>query len=129
MSRFPPLLLSRLRSHRGPWLVCVLTLLFKLFASSVCLADDGLATISVLSGSPQVVVAVSDPVELGSGNAGCVLGDGAGGCHCVCAHAVPLPPLTAASTLLAIRSSSEWPPISPHYVPAHTASLLRPPIA
>jgi hypothetical protein len=127
MSRSPPSLLSRLRVHRGAWLVCVLTLAFKLFASSVCMADDGLATLSDRSGSPQVV-AVSDAAELGLGNAGCVLGE-TGGCHCACAHAVPLPPLTTAPTPVAVLSSSEWPPIAPHCVPAHTASLLRPPIA
>ena len=127
MSRSPPSLLSRLRVHRGAWLVCVLTLVFKLFASSVCLADDSLTTLSDPSGSPQVV-AVSDAAEPGLGDAGCVLGD-AGGCHCACAHAVPLPPLAAASAPVAALSSSDWPPISPHCVPAHTASLLRPPIA
>lgn len=127
MSRFPPSLLSRLRVHRGAWLVCVLTLVFKLFASSVCLADDGLATLSDPAGSPQVV-AVSDAAEFGLGDAGCVLGD-AGGCHCACAHAVPLPPVTTAPAPIAVLSGSEWPPISPHYVPTHTTSLLRPPIA
>jgi len=57
----------------------------------------------------------------------CLLGEAAG-CHCACAHAVPLTGLGTSNTA-ALNGGFEPPFISSGYQPAPPGSLLRPPIA
>lgn len=85
MHRSSPFSLSRLRSNRGLWLVCVLTMLFKLTTGALCLADGPHAPPD--HATPTDVAA---SLDAGDGDGDCVLGE-AGGCHCLCSHSVPVP--------------------------------------
>ena len=121
MHRSSPFSLSRLRSSRKLWLLCVLTVLFKLATGSMCMADG----VQLPSGTTTaaVDVAVSDDGRDGD----CVLGEG-GSCHCACSHSVPVPPPIAVIPHV-VALTSEWPVLSLPYVPTHVGVLLRPPIA
>ena len=123
--------MTRLRRHRGLWVLAVVVLLIKLATSSLCLTDGMYqgGAYSNLVASAGSSLSIDAPVEQAAAdeNGSCVLGE-AGGCHCACAHTMPLPAATALSVArmqtrvdsLAIHSAFE---------PATTGSLLRPPIA
>jgi hypothetical protein len=117
-----PSILSRLRTRRGLWLVGFATLLFKLVAGTVCMADGLTSPQAPLA--PVAVAAAMVDTDSGS----CVLGE-AGGCHCACAHAAPVRPTTHATERIAHVAGHEWPLIASCYLPPHAGSLLRPPIA
>lgn len=117
-------LLTRLRRHRGLWVLAVAVLLFKVMTTSVCLADP-------LASSPAA--AATTPAQLSSINAsapddaGCLLGE-AGGCHCACAHNMPVP--IGIAWVLPRQDVSFMPfPAALGVIPDATRSLLRPPIA
>jgi hypothetical protein len=120
MHRSSPFSLSRLRSSRRLWLLCVLTLLFKLATGSMCMADG----VHIPSSTTTAVdVAVSDDGSDGD----CVLGE-RGGCHCACSHSVPVPSSIAVVPPV-VAVSSDWQVLSLPYAPTHVGVLLRPPIA
>jgi len=105
--------------------VCFVTLLFRVFAGSMCLADGlGSALDSSAIAGPLFVVAA----DHSSSESGCVLGETAG-CHCACAHSIPLPPNSSAATHVGIRRTPDWPAVLTNSIPTLVGSLLRPPIA
>ncbi|HET8898325.1 MAG TPA: hypothetical protein VFN09_06100 [Rhodanobacteraceae bacterium] len=121
-----PPLLTRLRRHRGLWLLAVCVLVLKFASGTVCLADG------VLAATPDAPVAAwldavtGDPAAAQSEPA-CLLGEGSD-CHCTCAHSAPLP-ITLA-TLPASPLPLPWlPRLLPGRLPAAQTALLRPPIA
>ncbi|MFC5579520.1 hypothetical protein [Rhodanobacter terrae] len=128
MIRATPLLLTRLRRHRGLWLLAVAVLLIKLAAGSICLGDspaaaalaDAQATTSVLATMDSATSATPDD------NA-CLLGE-AGGCHCACAHALTLATSVTLS-VAPIETGTESFRLSAGMIRATIGSLLRPPIA
>jgi hypothetical protein len=129
MLRTTPSLLTRLRRHRGLWVLAVAVLLIKLAAGSVCMADgtypaDSLNNIA--AASSLSFDAPADPAAADE-NGDCVLGE-AGGCHCACAHTLPLP---AVASLSVARMEMHFEALAIHsgFEPATTGSLLRPPIA
>lgn len=119
-----PSLLSRLRRHRGLWVVAALVLLFKLASSSVCLGD---APVNAAAGGTDVVAVMAVANPLTTPDTGpCLLGEAE--CHCVCAHALPVPaaaPALAALQLpgVTVVSATDGLRIAPIDLP------LRPPIA
>ncbi|MGN6320902.1 MAG: hypothetical protein ACTHNE_04210 [Dyella sp.] len=116
-------LLSHLRRHRGLWALAVAVLLFKLLTSSICLADPQASSASISGNAAQTsMVHASVPDD-----ASCLLGE-AGGCHCNCAHNMPLP---AGMVLMMPNHGVSFTPAaaSEGIAPEPTASLLRPPIA
>ena len=122
-------LLTRLRRHRGLWVLAVAVLLIKLVAGTVCLADapeKRLVSTTTISAASMPMDAVVADVSADDANA-CLLGE-TGGCHCACAHAAPLTGLSA-SNAAALNGDFESPTISSGYQPASPGSLLRPPIA
>jgi len=121
--RTPSPLLTRLRRHQGAWALCVFVLLFKLVTGAVCLAD--VPHTSVPSKADVALMQVSENVAQDGGD--CLLGEAAG-CHCACAHAVPLTGFRT-SNAAALNGDFEPPFISSGYQPAPPGSLLRPPIA
>ena len=121
MHRSSPFSLSRLRSSRRLWLLCVLTLLLKLATGSLCMADG----VHIPSGNATAAVDVAVSDDGGDGD--CVLGE-PGGCHCACSHSVPLsPPIAVIQDVVAVPS--DWPVLSLPHAPTHVGVLLRPPIA
>jgi len=127
MSPRPLPLLTRLRRHRGLWLLVAVVLLIKLVSGSVCLADGGAHDGDGPQTHLSVAMTVDAPAAGSSGDGDCLLGEGAS-CHCACAHAATLP----ASVVLAI-GAHDAPFIAASVdagrVPEMTGSLLRPPIA
>jgi hypothetical protein len=118
--------LARLRARSGAWMICVAVLLFKIFASSICMADRPHA-LPVSAGVTFEAAASYADAQLSSDEGACLLGE-VGGCHCACAHAVPLSavgPLHA----FAVAGSFDRASISSGYLPPIAGSLLRPPIA
>ncbi len=118
-------LLTRLRRHRGLWVLAVAVLLIKLATSSICLSDaKGFAS----SPSGTMSLSVAAPADQASpDDATCLLGE-AGDCHCACAHTMPLP---ATGPLPIAKMDVHFEPLIIHsgFEAATTASLLRPPIA
>ncbi|MBS0513926.1 MAG: hypothetical protein JSS16_00415 [Proteobacteria bacterium] len=120
---------TRLRRHRGLWVLAAIALLIKLASGMICLADGQAVTSAAID--PAVVcttmMASIDIASTTDDGDTCLLGE-AGGCHCACAHNVPLPSTTiAAVAVVAVGFYS----LSPHseFAPAANGSLLRPPIA
>lgn len=116
-------LLSHLRRHRGLWALAVAVLLFKLLTSSICLADPKAPSALAWENPAQTsMVQASVPDD-----ASCLLGE-AGGCHCSCAHNMPLP---AGMVLMVPVHGVSFTPAaaSEGIAPEPIASLLRPPIA
>lgn len=116
-------LLSHLRRHRGLWALAVAVLLFKLLTSSICLADPQASSALAWENAAQTsMVQASVPDD-----ASCLLGE-AGGCHCSCAHNMPLP---AGMVLMVPVHGVSFTPAaaSEGIAPEPIASLLRPPIA
>lgn len=129
MFRATPSLLSRLRRHRGLWMLAVAVLLIKLAAGTICLTDGaypGGSFKNLAAASSLSVDAPADPTATDE-ETGCVLGE-AGGCHCTCAHTMPLP---AVASLSVARMETHFESLAIHsgFEPATTGSLLRPPIA
>lgn len=123
MSRTATPLLTRLRRHRGLWVLAVAVLLLKLVSSSVCLGDAPQRLAAA-----QAAVGVAALVADAGNDDGCLLGE-AGGCHCACAHS-----LTVTSDGAAFALSPQPARLKPDRpatdrLPAVTGSLLRPPIA
>jgi len=89
MTRPRPPLLTRLRRHRGLWVLAVAVLLIKLVAGTVCLADAPDKRLV----STTTVSAVSMPADTAIANvsaddaSACLLGEA--DCHCACAHCEP----------------------------------------
>jgi hypothetical protein len=124
MSRHLPLL-TRLRRHRGLWVLAVL--LIKLATSSICLGD-GAGNMFASSASTTVSLSVAAPADQASADdAACLLGE-AGDCHCTCAHTMPLP---TSGPLPIARMDVHFEPLTIHsgFEATTIASLLRPPIA
>lgn len=130
MSRSAPSLLTRLRRHRGLWVLAVAVLLIKFASGTVCLVD-GPETRFAATGASTTTVSV--PMETmatvvsGEDTNTCLLGE-VGGCHCACAHTVMLP-ATATSSIARMDARPSLPVISSGFDPATPRSLLRPPIA
>jgi hypothetical protein len=128
MIRSTPPLLTRLRRHRGLWVLAVAVLLIKLAAGSICLGDNPAATALADAQATTSVLATMDSATAATpDDNACLLGE-AGGCHCACAHALTLATSVTLSVAL-IETSTESFRLSPGMVPAATGSLLRPPIA
>jgi hypothetical protein len=128
MTRATPPLLTRLRRHRGLWVLAVAVLLIKLVAGSICLGDSPIATALADAQATTSVPATMDAATAATpDDNACLLGE-AGGCHCACAHALTLAASVTLSIAL-IETSTESSRLSPDMIPATTGSLLRPPIA
>jgi hypothetical protein len=122
-------LLTRLRRHRGLWVLAVAVLLIKLIAGTVCVADAPekrfVSTTTISAASMPVDTVVAD-VSADDPNA-CLLGE-TGGCHCACAHTVTLP-TTARLSIAKVQARFDTFVIRSGFTPPTTGSLLRPPIA
>ena len=116
-----PFSLARLRSHRAVWLVCLVTMLLRLTVGTLCLADG-------LPGGSTTGTPVSVTAAFPSTGEDCVLGE-VGGCHCVCAHSVPVEPTGSVAISPALPASNDWPALAPRVAQSHLGALLRPPIA
>ncbi|GLQ91986.1 hypothetical protein GCM10007901_09370 [Dyella acidisoli] len=117
-------LLPRLRRSRGLWVLAVAVLLFKVITTSICFADPS-ASSSVWKHTS--VTQVSSMKASVPDDGDCLLGE-AGGCHCTCAHNLPVPAGPAWPVLpqsLAFTPEASFIGI----VPNPARSLLRPPIA
>ncbi|GAA0260045.1 hypothetical protein GCM10009126_26820 [Rhodanobacter caeni] len=128
MYRSAPSLLTRLRRHRGLWVLAVAVLLIKLVSGSICVADGpGAQFASATAAAPTTLLADTAVSTVSADDANpCLLGEGRS-CHCACAHSVTLP----ASTPLPIAMmEARFAPLTRHsgFTPATTGSLLRPPI-
>jgi hypothetical protein len=121
-------LLTRLRRHRGLWVLAVAVLLIKLVAGSICLGDGPAATrLADTQATPSVVATMDSATAAAQDDNPCLLGE-AGGCHCACAHALTLATSVTLS-VAPIETTMESPRLSPGMIPESTGSLLRPPIA
>ena len=129
MYRSAPSLLTRLRRHRGLWVLAVAVMLIKLVAGTVCVADapeKRLVSTTTISAASMPVDTVIADVSADDTNA-CLLGE-TGGCHCACAHTVTLP-TTAPLSIARVEPRFDTFAIRSGFTPAVTGSLLRPPIA
>src|SRR6185312_11991782 len=120
MYRSAPSLLTRLRRHRGLWVLAVAVLLIKLVSGSICMADGPGARFASTT-------AVAVPLPADTAVSPITAGE-ASSCHCACAHSVTLP---ASAPLPIARMEAHFAPLTLHsgFMPATTGSLLRPPIA
>lgn len=129
MYRSAPSLLTRLRRHRGLWVLAVAVLMIKLVAGTVCMADapeKRLVSTTTISPASLPVDTVAASVSADDANA-CLLGEGSG-CHCACAHTVTLP-VTTPLAIARVEARFDAFDIHSGFTPATTGSLLRPPIA
>lgn len=129
MYRSAPSLLTRLRRHRGLWVLAVAVMLVKLVAGTVCLADapdKRFVSNTTISAASMPVDAVLADVSADDAN-GCLLGEGSS-CHCACAHTVTLP-TTTPLPIVRMEARFDTFAIRSGFAPATTGSLLRPPIA
>jgi hypothetical protein len=130
MTRSAPTLLTRLRRHRGLWVLVAAVLMIKLVAGTLCLSDGPGAR---FASSATAVVALPDTpmdtavADVGDGADTCWLGEGRL-CHCACAHTVTLP-TTVHVAVPMMDARFDSPAILSGYRPPATGSLLRPPIA
>ncbi|HKT27374.1 hypothetical protein [Dyella sp.] len=116
-------LLTRLRRHRGLWVWAVAVLLFKVMTSSICLADPLTSISAAQANTPAQLSSINTSTP---DDAGCLLGE-AGGCHCACAHNMPVP--IGIAWMLPRQDVSFVPfPAATGAIPDITRSLLRPPI-
>jgi len=129
MYRSAPSLLTRLRRHRGLWVLVVAVLLIKLVSGPICVADGaGMRFASTTSAASTILVTDTAISSTSADDANsCLLGEGSS-CHCACAHSVTLP---ASAPLPIARMEAHFAPLTFHsgFMPATTGSLLRPPIA
>jgi hypothetical protein len=123
MHRHTPRLFTRLRRHRGVWVLALAVLLFKVAMSTFCVLDG--PRIAFAGDATIGTMAAVDSLE-GDDDL-CVLNEGKG-CHCTCAHAVAMP--AGDSTVLVAPLVSRVHPLLPAAAsPAFARSPLRPPIA
>jgi hypothetical protein len=116
-------LLTRLRRHRGLWVLAVAVLLFKVMTTSICLADP----LASPAGGASTPAQLSSINAAAPDDAGCLLGE-ADGCHCSCAHNMPVP--IGIAWVLPRQDMAFTPfPAALGVIPEATRSLLRPPIA
>jgi hypothetical protein len=128
MMRTTQPLLTRLRRHRGLWVLAVAVLLIKLAAGSICLGDNPAATALADAQATTGALATMDSATAAApDDNACLLGE-AGGCHCACAHALTLATSVTLS-VAPIETGTESFRLCAGMVPAKTGSLLRPPIA
>lgn len=131
MPRSAPSLLSRLRRHRGLWVLAVAMLLIKLAAATICLTDGPgkrVATQATTISASTSATMTTASVDALADNAGdCLLGEG-GDCHCACAHTMPMP-ATAPPPIARMDAHFDSPAIHSGFALATIGSLLRPPIA
>lgn len=122
-------LLTRLRRHRGLWVLAVFVLLVKFASGTVCLTDRPGASVaaSAVAASHVDTAAAVTADDSTDDDGNCWLGEGSQ-CHCACAHSMTLP-ASAAAPVLALASHFLPPALSSGWTPAVTGSLLRPPIA
>ena len=129
MYRSAPSLLTRLRRHRGLWVLAVAVLLIKLVSGSICVADGpGARFASSTAAAPTTLLADTAVSSVSADDANsCLLGEGRS-CHCACAHSVTFP--VSASLPIAMMEA-RFAPLTLHsgFTSATTGSLLRPPIA
>ena len=128
MYRSAPSLLTRLRRHRGLWVLAVAVLLIKLVSGSICVADGpGARFASTTAVAVPLLADTAVSPTTADDASSCLLGEGSS-CHCACAHSVTLP--TSAPLPIA-RMEAHFAPLTLHsgFMPATTGSLLRPPIA
>jgi hypothetical protein len=119
-------LLTRLRRHRGWWVLAVAVMLIKLTAGTICLADGAQPRLGAATTTTAATTSMDAATTAIDDAAGCVLGE-AGGCHCACAHTVTLP--SAAVSSIAKMAAHFHPLVRPSgYTPAMAGSLIRPPI-
>ena len=122
-----PSLLTRLRRHRGLWVLAVAVMLIKLTAGTICLTDGAEEQLGTVPTTIGAVASVATVKASSDDAAGCVLGE-VGGCHCACAHSATMPSAVVLS--IARMEARFHPVVNPSgYMPAVTGSLIRPPIA
>ncbi len=122
-------LLTRLRRHRGLWVLAVAVLMIKLVTGSICLTDGPGSHFASPDSSVTTSVAATTALDpaVGNDDGTCVLGE-AGGCHCVCAHSLTLP-TTVALAVARPGIRLDAPVEALGRVPTAPGSLIRPPIA
>lgn len=130
MHRTAPSLLTRLRRHRGLWVLAVAVLLIKLVSGSICAADGPgarFASTTATAVSTTLLADTAVSAVLTDDAIPCLLGEGSA-CHCACAHSVTLP---ATAPLPIASMDARFAPLTIYsaFTPATTGSLLRPPIA
>ncbi len=129
MYQSAPSLLTRLRRHRGLWVLAVAVLLIKLVSGSICVADGlGARFASATAAAPTTLLADTAVSTVSADEANpCLLGEGRS-CHCACAHSVTFP---VSAPLPIVRMEARFALLTIHsgFTPATTGSLLRPPIA
>lgn len=129
MYRSAPSLLTRLRRHRGLWVLAVAVLLIKLVSGSICVADGPgarFASTTITAVSTTLLADTAVSAVSTDGASPCLLGEGSA-CHCACAHSVTFP---VSTPLPLARMEARFAPHTLHsgFTPATTGSLLRPPI-
>lgn len=125
----PPSSLSliRRRTYGARWLFALLILL-KLAVGTFCLANDVSSAEPTRATSVQTMQLSEASAPVDDDSAGLCWHDGAGGCHCNCMHATPLPGTTLATlprlaplpVFAVMLSATQRPPAQ---------NPLRPPIA
>ena len=128
MYRSAPSLLTRLRRHRGLWVLAVAVLLIKLVSGSICMADGPGARFASTTTVTVPLLADTAVNTTSADDANSCLLDEGSNCHCACAHSVTLP---ASAPLPIAQMEAHFAPLTLHsgFMPATTGSLLRPPIA
>ena len=136
MPTMPSSLLSRLRPRLAAvaWLFALLVMA-KATLAAACFNDaapgspfsndEAFASSSISPASSHADAVVSATVD--SGGDAC-WHDGAGGCHCACAHAAPIAGASDKIAAVAPRAA-EFAPIPAFPVAARREPALRPPIA
>ncbi len=127
-----PSLFFRLRRHRGLLAMAVAVMILKFVAGTVCLSND--PDPRLVSGTTAATVTTATtPVALASvlsadaAAADCVLGE-LGGCHCSCAHNVPLA-VAAVMPVLRLDVPAAATPLKTLPTAAIAGWVHRPPIA
>ena len=126
----PPTFLGLLRRHlRVVAMLFVCLVMTKTGFASVC-ATDQFAGMSASAVATVVDVHAGETQAAASGDPGAdsCWHSGAGGCHCVCVHAMPLSP--QASVVHALKATSlRFDPVLAAFRLAPRDDHLRPPIA
>ncbi|MBS0589863.1 MAG: hypothetical protein JSR65_04415 [Proteobacteria bacterium] len=128
MPSHTPSLPVLLRRRRSLLALALFALLFKMLASTICLAD-GVSLPSATTEKISVAMSVATLVDVAANddNPVCPIAE-KGGCHCACAHSLPLPsspaPWVDAPAFRFDRAVLDSPRVA-----VTTGSLLRPPIA
>lgn len=119
-------LLTRLRRHRGVWVLVIAVLMIKLVSSSICIGDDPAATLAQAQ-TTEWTMAVAPSVADVSADQACLLGE-AGSCHCACVHAATLAG-HGMQVIFGLDGKNESSRFVPDHLPTMTGPLLRPPTA